>query len=151
MIEEFRIHSQEPSSNISCEENTRRLSLKSPQDHLFYKVRVDKGLDCTQETKCDFLIIKESDDSIWLYVELKGKDLKKAFKQIEVTHNRYKNTINTNKKFYGAIVASKVKPAVKTIQQRFTAKMKDKYNMKFFVKCQSLELKYNKDLNSIEQ
>lgn len=126
MIEEFRRYSETPKAQVSCKEHGKEFLLISTQD-LFYKVKVDGGLDNSQESKCDYLIIKASDDSIWLYVELKGKDIKKAFEQIEATHNKYKDIINQTRKFYGAIVASRVAPKTTTKQQILISKMKNKW------------------------
>lgn len=148
MIEEFREYSETPKTQVSCKEQGKEFLLISTQD-LFYKVKVDGGLDNSQESKCDYLIIKASDDSIWLYVELKGKDIKKAFEQIEATHNKYKDIINQTRKFYGAIVASRVAPKTTTKQQILISKMKNKYKMECLVCSQKLKLRYNQNSNSI--
>lgn len=88
-------------------ENGKRFEIDSKED--FTKIRIDDGLISAQDVeKCDFGFIRHSNDEFY-FVELKGKEIKKALSQIISTIGYFENhfvRIPKDKR-YGFIISSK--------------------------------------------
>ena len=111
--------------NKVAKENGKRFEIISNDD--FTKIRIDGCLISTQETeKCDFGFIRHSNNEFY-FVELKGKEIQKAFDQIANTINHFQKhfiSIPKDKKF-GFIVSSSVPKAgigANTLKQTFAKK-----------------------------
>lgn len=106
MREEFREHCKcyKKGQLLVCEENHQELRLETKRAS-FWKIKIDGGVrkEGSSNKKCDFLIIEEEKEKIWIYVELKGEDLKKAYKQILDTFKLYEEKDKIN---YAAVVSS---------------------------------------------
>lgn len=145
MREEFREHCEcyKKDQILTCEENHRELRLKTKRAS-FWKIKIDGGVrkEGSSNKKCDFLIMEEKKEKIWIYVELKGEDLKKAYKQILDTFNLYKEEDKIN---YAAVVPSRVPriPKEQTIIQEIETKFRKQGFKKSFIKEKVLELEYS--------
>lgn len=88
-------------------EKGKKFEIVSKED--FTKIRIDDCLIPSQDDeKCDFGFIRHSNNEFY-FVELKGKDVKKAFSQIVSTIDNFENNfirIAKDKRF-GFIVSSK--------------------------------------------
>lgn len=88
-------------------ENGKRFEIISNED--FTRIRIDDCLIASQEVqKCDFGFIRHSNNEFY-FVELKGKDVKKALNQITNTITIFESTfikISKEKRF-GFIVSSR--------------------------------------------
>lgn len=69
---------------IVAEENKRKFIVSNPQRKTVYRIKVD-GCLIMEGVKCDYLFEVDNPISNVFYVELKGKDINHAFKQIEAT------------------------------------------------------------------
>lgn len=78
----------------------------------------------TPEPRCDFLLIEPSGTEH--FVELKGKDIRRATEQLEDTIKRWGKTNDLPK--FGYIVCSKSPTQLNSKYQEFKAKMKSDYN-----------------------
>lgn len=88
-------------------ENGKRFEIDSKED--FTRIKIDNGLISSQQIeKCDYGFIRHSNDEFY-FVELKGKEIKKALSQIISTIEHFNNQfIRVPKdKRYGFIVSSK--------------------------------------------
>lgn len=88
-------------------ENGKRFEVDSTED--FTRIRIDDCLIPSQQVqKCDFGFVRHSNNEFY-FVELKGKDVKKAFEQIISTIDNFeRNFIKISKeKRLGFIVSSK--------------------------------------------
>ena len=103
MKEELKEYATICSEEIVCKENNRKFILHASCSK-FYKIKIDGYVEKnTKNKKCDFLIIKEDNEDIEIFIELKGKKVKYAFNQIIASCEKY--TDNTKKpKLYAAIV-----------------------------------------------
>jgi len=88
-------------------ENGKRFEIVSNED--FTRIRIDNGLISSQQVeKCDYGFIRHSNEEFY-FVELKGKEIKKALSQIVRTIDLFQNhfiQIPKDKR-YGFIVSSK--------------------------------------------
>lgn len=88
-------------------ENGKRFEIVSNED--FTRIRIDDCLITSQQVqKCDFGFIRHSNDEFY-FVELKGKEIKKALSQIISTIEHFENhfiRIPKDKR-HGFIVSSK--------------------------------------------
>jgi len=95
----------------AASENGKRFEINSNED--FTRIKIDGCLITLQNVeKCDFGFVRHSNDDFY-FVELKGKEIEKAYKQILTTidyFNRNLIVIPKNKKF-GFIVSSMVPKA----------------------------------------
>ena len=95
------------SKSKAASENGKRFEIDSNED--FTKIRIDDCLIDSQEVeKCDFGFIRHSNNEFY-FVELKGKDINKAFDQIVNTITIFETQfvkIPQGKRF-GFIVSSK--------------------------------------------
>lgn len=88
-------------------ENGKRFEIDSNED--FTKIRIDDCLISSQRVeKCDFGFIRHSNNEFY-FVELKGKDVKKAFSQIISTLDNFENNFIKipKEKVFGFIVSSR--------------------------------------------
>ncbi|NDV25558.1 hypothetical protein [Desulfovibrio sp. JC010] len=87
-----------------------------------------------QNTACDYVLVtnkKQSKKNIALYVELKGSDIPKAYKQIEVAAVHYKHQHNNiTKTGIVSFTGQFGTPKTKTKLQLLEAKFRKKYNLK---------------------
>lgn len=132
---------------ISCEENKRKLIFNC-SGRQFCKIHLDNKSN-NQGKRCDYVIApskdeKEDFNEIALWIELKGKDIEYALKQITVSIDLLgKNVL----KKYGAIVCSKY-PKTDT---RFQIKIRKLGLKELFIKETPLNLKYNPNDNTISK
>lgn len=95
------------SKSKAASENGKRFEIDSNED--FTRIRIDNCLIPSQEVeKCDFGFIRQSNGEFY-FVELKGKDVKKALNQIINTITIFESTfikISKEKRF-GFIVSSR--------------------------------------------
>ncbi|KAF5052761.1 hypothetical protein DSECCO2_405460 [anaerobic digester metagenome] len=116
----------ETSSNkiITAEENRREFKINNPSKFKISKIAVDGCLIDDQRIRCDYLFeifkIKDILTEV-IYLELKGSDIDKAFRQICATLQYCKDRHNiANKKCF--IVASRI-PKSGTSTQEYRKKM----------------------------
>lgn len=120
--------SDECYSSVSpvAEENKRRfeLSIKNTQK-TFCKIKYDGCLYKGVDEHCDFIFTVNQNNDIeeWIFVELKGKKIKKAIEQIGATIDQ----IKPNSKISAFVVSSRVPRASKETaiaKERFAKKYK---------------------------
>ena len=104
---------------ISAEERKKKFTLKNPNQINIIKVQVD-GCLITNGQRCDYLFDIMATKTIY-YVELKGKDVEKAAKQLKATI-KFCSTMHKglNKMCY--IVSSRVPlqgPKVQVLKRQF--------------------------------
>lgn len=132
---------------ISCEENKRKLIFNC-SSRQFCKIHVDNASN-NKEKRCDYIIVPSKDkkadfNEIALWIELKGKDIEYALKQITVSIDLLGKNIS---KKYGAIVCSEY-PKTDT---RFQIAIRKLGLKKLFIKEALLNLKYNPNDNTISK
>lgn len=101
----------------------------NPNQHLLTKVYVD-GCQIIEGVKCDYLILDHCHNEY--FVELKGKDLSHAVKQLEATIQQLSDKNSTVKK--QAIIVSSRNPSNDTSIQRAKVIFKKKYNVELISK-----------------
>ncbi len=96
----------------SAEEKGRQFSIELAKGSAekFCRVHVDGCLiDDSALEKCDYVFLRCSNSDIY-FVELKGRDVEKAFDQIVATIGHFKAKMKLEQRsIFGFIVASKVK------------------------------------------
>lgn len=125
MRQEFIQHSEISNDKIICKEKGRTFHLHTGNAS-FAKVKIDGGVVTknTSELRCDYLIIKQKIEDIEIFVELKGNDIKYAYKQIIASYNNYASK-SENIKHYAVIVASYI-PKTPTTLQKIKSEFKKK-------------------------
>ncbi len=95
------------------------------------KIRVIQVDDCVikQGTRCDYLVILPN--SLEIYIELKGKDIKHAVKQIEVSIKQLTSSFSDKKLCF---IASTTCPLTSPQIQKFKKKFKRDYNATLTIK-----------------
>ena len=131
---------------LVCKENGKIFRLYT-EGITFSKINLDNGQD-NKCKKCDYLIIKETQD-IQIFIELKGKDIKKAYEQILASYDNKESIKNSQVKYYAAIVSQRI-PQQDTAIQNLHKKAK-KIFVKIFIKNKEIQTQYNLHDNSIEK
>lgn len=137
------------SKKIVCEENHRKFTFHT-NNFEFYKIKIDGDVEKNTTTKkCDFLVIKKDTEDIEIFIELKGSDIKKAYKQIITSYKKYSDK-SKNPKLYAAIVTSKYPARDSSIQNK-QKELAEIFERVPFIKNNCLEVKYNSEYNIIEK
>nr|DAX40645.1 MAG TPA: hypothetical protein [Caudoviricetes sp.]DAX80405.1 MAG TPA: hypothetical protein [Caudoviricetes sp.] len=128
-------------SIVVCDENGRKVELHCGNEE-FVKIKIDGCVEQTgaENLRCDFMIIKKSED-IEIYIELKGQDIKKAARQIEETLKKH-GLVSATK--YAAIATSKIWSPRKNTNMDFAKKILHKLMPnRYFIKNDFIQLSYN--------
>lgn len=117
--------SETTDSFIKVEEKGKKLVIINKDRRRFQKVRVD---DCLlkQETGADWLIVLPGQGEV--VVELKGKDVPHAIKQVRATLELWKSFPESSKCLAAVVVASNVRPAATTALFRAKNEFKKKFS-----------------------
>lgn len=78
--------------NAVCEERNKRYNLVNEERHMVALYHVDGGIISSEPNvqKCDFVyIVYDTENPTGIFVELKGKDIYHAVRQIKETVDRY--------------------------------------------------------------
>ncbi len=133
--------------NISFQEKKSKITLSNKDLIEVTKVQVDNCLDI-QGVKCDWLVIIDnpkgySDTCIEIYIELKGSDVKHAFKQIENTIINISRDIQKAAKYCYVITTRcpLISPEIQNKKKYF----KNKYNAVLKVK----KTGFSENINSL--
>jgi hypothetical protein len=118
--------------NIPVKENQRKFTIVNEQGLEITKIQVDGCLEI-DGVKCDWMFTMDN-PPIEIYVELKGRDVKHAFKQLENTIKVVSRS-NTAKRFC-YVVASKCPLSSPDIQNQQKAFKRD-YNATLRVRNKS--------------
>ena len=134
-------------SIATCQENNRSFTLKNAID--FVKVKIDgvvfpKG---DKTTRCDYLFLKEEEQQriIEIFVELKGKDVEKAVKQLEQSIEMF---AQSNKRYAFAVVTN-VSTQFNTLIQKKTKEFKQKKHADLKVRSKAVLCDYHTDTNTL--
>ncbi len=103
-------------SNVA-EENKRKFSLQLLKNGAtFCKIKYDKCVYNGTEERCDYLFTVNINHNIqeWVFVELKGQDITKAFNQISAAIRQVGHNNLREKKISAFVVPSKVPKAART-------------------------------------
>lgn len=133
------------SKSHSCEESGHRFEIIAAEEErkFLLRTKVDKCVysDKSIDKKCDYVF--EYKDSFSCFVELKGKDIEHATKQLESSLN----AIQVRGKKYAFIVSSRnAIPNMTIWKQKIIKKFHDKYNAKFDIKNAQLSKKIKNEL-----
>lgn len=125
---------------IVCEEHKKKI-LFDCNGETFHKVIIDGGVvsNNTTELRCDFMVIQDN-ETIELYIELKGQDIAHATKQIIQTIKNHGS--QRARKRYTAIVTSTT-PKKNTALDNAKMLLKKETFITPFVKNNILKLKYD--------
>lgn len=87
---------QSSAPRVTSFENGNKHILNNPSRRTVYQYRVDGDILTSRDgERCDFIVeVEMQPKAIVFVIELKGSDLEKAIRQIEVTINRYNLTKN---------------------------------------------------------
>lgn len=123
---------------IVVSENKREFILINENRKTVTKIEVDGCLISDHRPRCDYLFEINNPCTLAIYVELKGKKIDKAYKQLEATLGYLSKRHNKSKK-QCYIVVSRV-PKSGTNIQVYKAKMA-KNKVQLFVKTSKAEIK----------
>ena len=123
------------SKKIVCEENHRKFTFHTNNFEV-YKIKIDGD-------------VKKDTEDIEIFIELKGSDIKKAYKQIITSYKKYSDK-SKNPKLYAAIVTSKYPARDSSIQNK-QKELAEIFERVPFIKNNCLEVKYNSEYNIIEK
>ena len=125
-------------NTIVCKEHNKKVSLDC-NGEIFFKITVDGEVEPsnTDYPRCDFMMIKD-DESIEIYVELKGQDVAHAAIQIIKTIKKH-GGIQAKK--YSAIATSSI-PSNSTALNNAKIYLAKETSCILFVKNNHLMLKY---------
>ncbi len=120
-------------SKIKCEGHKRKIIFKNLWQKSITKIKVD-GCQITEGLKCDYLIIYKNYE---YFVELKGHDLRHAFKQLIRTINLLGD--NNCIERYSYVISSR-SPLTSAEIQNYRIKFKRKYKSNLIVKNNNHEV-----------
>lgn len=136
------VNSQHFSSKTAASENTRKFQLVLPKGETGCRIEVDKKLipESFGTKKCDFLFQRCKTED-YFFVELKGRDVVKAFLQLKTTITLLKESLEMEKhQCHAFISASKVSlPNYSTQKQLFDAEFKRDYGKELRISSSSPE------------
>ncbi len=118
---------------ISVEENARKLALINENERFVRKIKVDNCLIKGEQERCDYLFEIEENCTLVIYVELKGKNIEKAYSQLMATIQLLLNK-HQNCKKYCCIISSRTPPQIRTTLQAMRVQMLKKYGAKLLTK-----------------
>ncbi len=121
-------------SIIVCKEQNSKIAFNNSSKKQISKIKVD-GCQITEGVRCDYLITFSNDEH---FVELKGKDVSHAFKQLIRTINLLKNSSCTNRVSY---VISSRSPLTSPEIQVQRVKFRRKYMSELVVKNSNYQVK----------
>lgn len=110
------------------------IRLKNPERKKVYKVIVDDGLIIDRggenSSKCDYLVYSHEEYKLVVYIELKGKNIENAIKQLETTIQVTKDDFKDYEK-RKAYISSKTSP--KTIFRQKQVQFARKNRVPLFI------------------
>ncbi len=123
----------EPTDNpiITVSEKGRKFTINNNNRKLVVKIRVDGCLINDHRPRCDYIFEINSPCNEAIYLELKGKDIQKAYNQISSTLG-YLDNRHRQLKRQCHIVASRV-PRISASIQVFKTKIKKQYKADLFI------------------
>lgn len=130
---------------ITAEENNRKLIINNPSAKKINKVKVD-GCLIKQTECCDYLfevfevVNQQEKISLVIYLELKGSDIEKAYKQLLTTCEYFKTQRKGIVK-HCYIIATKISyPNFNAQKQKWITEMKRKANAEpfFCTRCEEI-------------
>ena len=117
--------------HLVCEEHHSRMVFTKPAGKLASKIKVD-GCCVENSTACDYLV--HDWKNRYHFVELKGRDVEKAFAQLEASIPLFL-PVGTGDEFWCFVVCTKSPPNSSTRKQIAEAKLQKKWpTMKLKVK-----------------
>lgn len=127
---------------IVCEEHYKKI-LFDCNGETFHKVIIDGGVvsNNTNELRCDFMIIQD-DESIELYIELKGQDIAHAAKQILQTIKNH-GSQRAKKRYTAIVTSSTTAPRKNTALDNAKMLLRKETSITPFIKNNILRLKYD--------
>ena len=134
-------------SIATCQENNRSFTLKNATD--FVKVKIDGVIfpNGDKTVRCDYLFLKEEEQQriIEIFVELKGKDVEKAVKQLEQSIEMF---AQSNKRYAFAVVTT-VSTPFHTLIQKKPKEFKQQKHTDLTVRPKAVQCDYHTDTNSL--
>lgn len=121
------------STRIVCKEHKRKITFINSLKVKVSKIKVD-GCQIIEGKRCDYLITYKNNEH---FIELKGSDIRHAFKQLKRTIKILGNTKCISRVSY--IISSR-SPCSSPEIQDFRVKFGKKYNSKLVVKNNSFEV-----------
>ena len=141
---------------LKCDERGKTFYLKT-QNTCFARVKIDCGVEQnTQNSKCDYLVIKQGIEDIEIFIELKGKQIQDGAEQLIATYNQYA-TKTDSIKHYPVIVSSPIKnkkkrtPKTKTTTHKIKAELAQVFKNVLITNENIVKTRYNPDKNTIEK
>jgi hypothetical protein len=123
---------------VPINESGRKFTINNPNRRTISKIKVDGCLIDDEGERCDYLFEVDEPITCAIYVELKGKDVPKAFSQLIATIGYLKKRHNAAKKEC-YIVCSRV-PKTGTGVQELREKMKKECKATLIVKTDQYEI-----------
>lgn len=115
---------------VVCEENKCSFIVKAPKKWVLEKIKIDGGLINNNLTeRCDYAVKAYSGNNLdtYIFIELKGTDLRKAISQLETTINTLKDHYSGYKHRYARAVCSRIIPFVTSESQVSVKRFRDRY------------------------
>jgi len=120
-------------AKIVLQENKSKMTFSNPDESQILIIKVDGCAIKDEETlRCDYALVPPSAIEIEIYVELKGRDVYHAVKQIESTINLLSSNAQKIKKLC-FVVSTRVPKQTTSIQQ-LQSQFKKKFNASFRIK-----------------
>ena len=102
---------------ISASENRTSFIIKNPDLRIISKVKVDGCLITDDRKRCDYFFEIDKPITKVIYLELKGKNILRAYDQLEATIGYFKGKRHKAVKKSAYIIASRVPQAGADVQQ----------------------------------
>ena len=123
---------------ISTSENHKTFRIKNINSRKIRKVEVDGCLISDDRKRCDYLFEIDKPITKVIYLELKGKNINRAYEQLEATIGYLKKRHEAVKK-EAYIIASRV-PKNRTTTRPLKVNMQKACNVKLFVHTVKTEI-----------
>jgi hypothetical protein len=118
-------------SKIVLKEKRSKITFNNPNREKILLLKVDGcAIKEPKTLRCDYALVPC--DQVEIYVELKGSDIAKAFKQIESTINLLSSKV-AQLKILGFIISTRV-PMQSTDVQQLKSQLKKKFNATIRIK-----------------
>ncbi|MBW1616861.1 MAG: hypothetical protein JRJ49_10100 [Deltaproteobacteria bacterium] len=124
---------------VSASEKGKIFRIENRSLRRISKVEVDGCLITDDKIRCDYLFEIDKPITEVIYLELKGKNINKAYRQLKATIGYLKTRHSKVVKKFAYIVASRV-PKPRGNVRELKVKMKRDYNTQLFVRIRKAEV-----------
>lgn len=127
-------------NTVVCRENSRYFSIEAPSNWTLEKIKIDGGVVTDEAVKrCDYALLAKEGKARrnFFFVELKGKDLARAIKQLESSIEHLPHLFCGYEERHARAVCSRVVPFITSSAQVAACRFKRRlgFDLLWYSQC----------------